>query len=49
LSLLVACFCYFACAAPEAVGRRPWPATTTLPQRWIDSDQKAQLKQLAEA
>jgi hypothetical protein len=31
-----------------AVGRRPWPATTTLPQRWLSDAQKADLKRLAE-
>jgi hypothetical protein len=23
-----------------AVGRRPWPATSTLPQRWLNEEQK---------
>jgi hypothetical protein len=25
---------------PAAVGRRPWPATSTLPQRWLNEEQK---------
>jgi glycerol-3-phosphate dehydrogenase len=33
--------------APESVGRRPWPATTTLPQRWISDEHKKQLHKLA--
>ena len=30
----------------EMVGRRPWPATSTLPQRWINEDEKNKLKDL---
>merc|ERR1712224_719770 len=30
----------------EAVGRRPWPATTTLPERWIADDFKDKLATL---
>ena len=29
----------------EEVGGRPWPATSTLTQRWIDDDEKKQLEQ----
>lgn len=29
----------------EEVGGRPWPATSTLTQRWIDDDEKKQLQQ----
>jgi glycerol-3-phosphate dehydrogenase len=32
----------------EAVGRRPWPATSTLPQRWISDDDKEKLVRLKE-
>ena len=32
----------------EAVGRRPWPATSTLPQRWLTAAQKSELERLAE-
>lgn len=28
----------------EEVGGRPWPATTTLSQRWIDDNEKSQLE-----
>jgi glycerol-3-phosphate dehydrogenase len=31
----------------EAVGRRPWPATSTLPQRWLTPEQKASFEWLA--
>lgn len=30
----------------EAVGRRPWPATTNLPQRWLSDEQKKALAAL---
>lgn len=30
-----------------AVGRRPWPATNTLPQRWVNEEQKAKLDALS--
>ena len=30
----------------SAVGKRPWPATTTLPQRWLTDEQKADLAAL---
>lgn len=34
-------------ALPEgAVGRRPWPATTTLPQRWLSAHQKGDIAKL---
>ena len=29
----------------EAVGRRPWPATSTLPQRWPTVDEKMKFKE----
>jgi L-2-hydroxyglutarate oxidase LhgO len=29
----------------EEVGGRPWPATSSLTQRWIDDDEKAQLEE----
>lgn len=32
----------------EAVGRRPVPATSTLPQRWLTKDQKQALSKLSE-
>ena len=32
--------------AQVAVGRRPWPATSTLPQRWMTESQKLALKDL---
>eukprot|EP00934_Nitzschia_sp_Nitz4_P005178 Nitzschia sp. Nitz4//scaffold138_size62050//15640//17850//NITZ4_006384-RA/size62050-augustus-gene-0.28-mRNA-1//-1//CDS//3329535755//5168//frame0 len=32
----------------EEVGGRPWPATSTLSQRWPDSDEKSMLQQLAD-
>jgi glycerol-3-phosphate dehydrogenase len=31
----------------EAVGRRPWPATSSLPQRWLSDEQKAELVKLS--
>ncbi len=31
----------------EAVGRRPWPATSTLPQRWLTPEQKAKFQDLS--
>jgi glycerol-3-phosphate dehydrogenase len=33
--------------APSAVGRRPWPATATLPQRWLQDDQREKLDALS--
>ncbi len=30
----------------EAVGRRPWPATTTLPRRWLNDDDKDKLEEI---
>jgi len=33
----------------KAVGRRPWPATTTLPERWISDDFKGKLETLMRA
>jgi hypothetical protein len=29
----------------EQVGGRPWPATSTLTQRWIDDTEKRELEQ----
>ncbi|GMH76405.1 hypothetical protein TL16_g07070 [Triparma laevis f. inornata] len=31
----------------EEVGRRPWPATSTLPQRWLEESEKENLVELA--
>ncbi len=31
---------------PAAVGRRPWPATSTLPQRWLKLHHKEKLEHL---
>ena len=31
--------------AVEEVGGRPWPATSTLTQRWIDEKEKNDLKE----
>jgi glycerol-3-phosphate dehydrogenase len=31
----------------EAVGRRPWPATSTLPKRWLDEDDKRAVENLS--
>eukprot|EP01062_Namystynia_karyoxenos_P069777 TRINITY_DN65235_c0_g1_i1.p1 TRINITY_DN65235_c0_g1~~TRINITY_DN65235_c0_g1_i1.p1 ORF type:complete len:648 (+),score=156.33 TRINITY_DN65235_c0_g1_i1:79-1944(+) len=31
---------------PEQVGRRPWPATSLLPQRWLSTDQKEHIAAL---
>lgn len=31
----------------EAVGRRPWPATSSLPQRWLTDDHKANIAEIA--
>ena len=28
----------------EAVGRRPWPATTTLSERWIGEEEKVKME-----
>ena len=33
----------------ESVGRRPWPATSTLPQRWPTEQEKETLKKYMEA
>jgi L-2-hydroxyglutarate oxidase LhgO len=30
----------------EAVGRRPWPATTNLPQRWLTVEERENLKKM---
>lgn len=32
--------------APDAVGRRPWPASTTLPRRWLNDEDKAKLAEI---
>lgn len=31
----------------EAVGRRPWPATSSLPERWLSDGQKEELAKIA--
>jgi glycerol-3-phosphate dehydrogenase len=31
----------------EAVGRRPWPATSTLPKRWLDEEDKQAVDKLS--
>ena len=31
----------------EAVGRRPWPATSSLQQRWLSDQQKADIAAIA--
>jgi glycerol-3-phosphate dehydrogenase len=36
-------------ANPGAIGRRNWPATSTLPQRWPTEQQKSELHQLGKA
>lgn len=33
----------------NAIGRRPWPATSTLPQRWIEDNHKQRLVELMKA
>lgn len=33
--------------APEAVGRRPWPATSSLERRWLNDQQKADIANIA--
>jgi glycerol-3-phosphate dehydrogenase len=31
----------------EAVGRRPWPATSSLPRRWLNDDQKEAIEEVS--
>ena len=33
----------------EAVGRRPWPATTNLPQRWLGDAQRERLNEMQQS
>ena len=32
---------------PAAVGRRPWPATSSLPQRWLTEEQKESIGEVS--
>lgn len=32
----------------DAVGRRPWPATSVLPQRWLDESQKSDIASMSQ-
>lgn len=49
-SLMFNCFIFGSVGVPlNSIGRRPWPATSTLPQRWIDDSQKQKLVELMQA